>query len=91
MAYWFFWRSYDLAIDTEAFRSLFGQELPHPVRALLSLMEVLGLAQRQDGIIRLTERGAYLSHLVEKEYTHAYLETLWNTCLEEPWPRRVVL
>jgi coproporphyrinogen III oxidase-like Fe-S oxidoreductase len=78
MAYWFFWRIYDLAIDTEAFRHLFGQEL-------------LGLAERQGSIIRLTERGAYLAHLVEKEYTHAYLETLWNACLEEPWPRRVVL
>jgi oxygen-independent coproporphyrinogen-3 oxidase len=91
MAYWFFWRSYDLAIDTEAFRSLFGQELPRPVRALLSLFKLLGLAEQQGNTIRLTGMGAYLSHLIEKEYTHAYLETLWNACLEEPWPRRVVL
>jgi oxygen-independent coproporphyrinogen-3 oxidase len=91
MAYWFFWRSYDLAIDTDLFRSLFGQDLPRPVRALLSLMELLGLAERRGSTTRLTERGAYLSHLVEKEYTHAYLETLWNACLEEPWPKRVVL
>jgi oxygen-independent coproporphyrinogen-3 oxidase len=91
MAYWFFWRSYDLAIDTEVFRSLFGQGLPRPVRALLSLCELLGLAERQGNNIRLTETGAYLSHLIEKEYTHAYLETLWNACLEESWPRRVVL
>jgi oxygen-independent coproporphyrinogen-3 oxidase len=91
MAYWFFWRSYDLAIDTDAFRSLFGQELPRPVRALLSLLGLLGLAERQGSTIRLTGTGAYLSHLIEKEYTHAYLETLWNACLEESWPRRVVL
>jgi oxygen-independent coproporphyrinogen-3 oxidase len=91
MAYWFFWRSYDLAIDTEVFRSLFGQELPHPIRALLSLCELLGIAKRQDNTFLLTEKGAYLSHLIEKEYTHAYLETLWSACLEEPWPRRVVL
>jgi coproporphyrinogen III oxidase-like Fe-S oxidoreductase len=91
MAYWFFWRTYDLAIDTDAFRHLFGQELPRPVRALLSLMELLGLAQRQGSILRLSEMGAYLAHLIEKEYTHAYLETLWNTCFKEPWPRRVVL
>jgi oxygen-independent coproporphyrinogen-3 oxidase len=91
MAYWLFWRSYDLAIDTGAFRSLFGQDLPRPVRALLSLCELLGITERQGDTIRFTERGAYLSHLIEKEYTHAYLETLWNTCLEEAWPRRVVL
>jgi coproporphyrinogen III oxidase-like Fe-S oxidoreductase len=91
MAYWFFWRSYDLTIDTDLFRSLFGQELPRPVRALLSLCELLGLARRQGNTIRLSELGAYLSHLIEKEYTHAYLETLWNACLEEAWPKRVVL
>jgi oxygen-independent coproporphyrinogen-3 oxidase len=91
MAYWFFWRSYDLAIDTDIFRSLFSQDLPRPVRALLPLLEFLGITERQGNTIRLTETGAYLSHLIEKEYTHAYLETLWNACLEEPWPRRVVL
>jgi oxygen-independent coproporphyrinogen-3 oxidase len=91
MAYWFFWRSYDLAIDTDTFRSLFGQDIPRPVRALLSLLELLGITERQGNTIRFTGTGAYLSHLVEKEYTHAYLETLWNACLEEAWPRRVVL
>jgi hypothetical protein len=39
----------------------------------------------------LTERGAYLFHLIEKEYTHAYLERLWQACLEEAWPKRVVI
>jgi len=91
MAYWFFWRSYDLAIDTDLFRYLFGQELSRPVRALLSLLKLLGLAERRGNTIHLTGTGAYLSHLIEKEYTHAYLETMWNACLEEAWPRRVVL
>lgn len=91
MAYWFFWRSYDLAIDTDVFRSLFGQDLPRPLRALLSLLECLGMIERQGSIIRFTETGAYLSHLIEKEYTHAYLETMWNACLKEAWPRRIVL
>ncbi len=91
MAYWFFWRSYDLAIDTDIFRSLFGQGLPYPVRALISLLRLLGITRRRGNTFRLTERGAYLFHLIEKEYTHAYLETLWNACMEEPWPRRVVL
>lgn len=91
MAYWFFWRSYDTVFDTDVFRSLFGQGLPRPVRALLSLCELLGIAERRGNTIHLTERGAYLSHLIEKEFTHAYLETLWNACLEAAWPRRVVL
>ena len=91
MAYWFFWRVYDLAINTSTFGSIFGQDFPYPVRALLPLLEFLGVTQRRRNTIRLTEMGGYLFHLIEKEYTHAYLETMWNACLEEAWPRRVVL
>ncbi len=91
MAYWLFWRGYDLAIDTNTFQSIFGQNLPHRVRVLLPLLRLLGIIQRRRNTIRLTERGAYLFHLIEKEYTHAYLETLWNACLQEAWPQRVVL
>ncbi len=91
MAYWLFWRVYDTAINTSTFRSLFGQDLPHRVRALFSLLKLLGMTRRRGNTVFLTETGAYLFHLVEKEYTHAYLETMWNACLQEAWPRRVVL
>ena len=91
MGYWCFWRAYDTAIDTGAFRATFGQNLPKRLRALLSLLGLAGMARRRDDTIRLTETGAYLFHLIEKEYTHAYLETMWNACLREAWPQRVVL
>jgi coproporphyrinogen III oxidase-like Fe-S oxidoreductase len=91
MAYWFFWRVYDLAIDTSTFQSIFGQDLPYRVRALLSLLKLLRMTQRRGNTIFFTEMGAYIFHLIEKEYTHAYLETMWNACLQEAWPRRVVL
>ncbi len=91
MAYWFFWRTYDTAIDISAFQSIFGQDLPYRVRALLSLLKPLGMTQRRGNTIFLTETGAYIFHLIEKEYTHAYLETMWDACLQEAWPKRVVL
>jgi oxygen-independent coproporphyrinogen-3 oxidase len=91
MAYWFFWRAYDLAINTGTFRSLFGQDLPYRVRALLSLFKLLGMTQQRGDTLFPTETGAYIFHLIEKEYTHAYLETMWQACLQEAWPQRVVL
>ena len=91
MAYWFFWRVYDLDIDTSAFRSIFGQGLPYRVRALFSLLKLLGMTKRRGNTILPTEMGAYIFHLIEKEYTHAYLETMWQACLQEAWPQRVVL
>jgi hypothetical protein len=55
------------------------------------MCEFLGIIERHDSMIHLTERGAYISHIIEKEFTHAYLETLWQKCLEKPWPKRIVI
>lgn len=91
LAYWLFWRCYDLAIDTVKLKGLFGRGLPSPIRGLLPLLKGLGVIERKGETVYLTERGAYLFHLIEKEYTHAYLERLWGACLKEAWPKRVVI
>jgi coproporphyrinogen III oxidase-like Fe-S oxidoreductase len=89
LAYWLFWRGYDLAIDTGRLKALFGRGLPSTIKGLLPLLRLLGLLKRQGDSIHLTDRGAYLFHLIEKEYTHAYLERLWGACFKEAWPKRV--
>jgi oxygen-independent coproporphyrinogen-3 oxidase len=91
MAYWLFWRGYDLAIDTDKFKAIFDKDLPFHIQCLLSLFSLLGAAKRKGDTFYLTERGAYLFHLLEREYTHAYLERLWGAGLKEAWPRRVVI
>jgi oxygen-independent coproporphyrinogen-3 oxidase len=91
LAYWLFWRSYDLAIDTARLKAVFDIGLPSNIKGLLSLLSWLGAAKRQGDTFYLTERGAYLFHLIEKEYTHAYLERLWEACLKQAWPQRVVI
>jgi coproporphyrinogen III oxidase-like Fe-S oxidoreductase len=91
LAYWLFWRCYDLVIDTGKLKELFGRGLPASIRGLLPLLELFELIEHKGDIIRLTERGAYIFHLIEKEYTHAYLERLWGACLKEAWPKRVVI
>jgi oxygen-independent coproporphyrinogen III oxidase len=91
MAYWLFWRCYDTVIDLDRFRELFGRELPGRLRLVFQLLCSIGLAQREGSILRLTDSGAYLFHLVEKNYTHSYLERLWAACRCEAWPQRVVL
>lgn len=91
MAYWLFWRCYDTAIDAARFRILFGRDMPVGVRAALALMHAATLARREGDTTRLTDRGAYLFHLVEQMYTHAYLEPLWAACRREAWPGNVLL
>ncbi len=91
MAYWLFWQCYNTVIDTDTFRSMFNKDLPHRIKVLLSLLGHLGLTHRDGTTLRLTDAGAYLFHLIEQGYTHAYLETLWQACFQNAWPRRTVL
>jgi len=91
IAYWLFWQCYNQSVDLDDFRRIFTRNLPYRARALLNLLGILGITHRQNNTLRLTDEGAYLFTLVEREYTHAYLETLWAACLKEPYPRRVML
>lgn len=92
IAYWLFWRCYDTVIDATRLRSLCGGHVPRRLRAGLALLRRAGLVRlTEHNDLRLTDRGAYLFHLVEKQYTHAYLERLWSACLKDPWPEPVTL
>ena len=91
MAYWLFWRCYDTSIDLERFRELFGRDLPGRLQLAFQLLCSTGMARREGRVLRLTDAGAYLFHLVEKNYTHSYLEKLWAACRREPWPQEVAL
>ena len=91
MAYWLFWRCYDTVIDTARFQEQFGCDIPGAVSATLRACRVLGLVRQEGPAFRLTDRGAYLFHLLEKGYTHSYLEPLWSICRREAWPEAVRL
>jgi len=91
MAYWLFWRCYDLAIDTNIPRAIFGRDLPGYYKGYLSMLKVLGLIRKKENTIHLMQRGAYIFHIIEKIYTRTYLDTLWAACIQEAWPEKVTL
>lgn len=91
MAYWLFWQCYNTTIDHDAFHAMFGRDMPRRLKTLLSFLNSLGMTHRNGSVTRLTDRGAYLFHLIEKGYTHAYLEKLWNYCFRQARPQKVVL
>lgn len=91
MAYWLFWRCYDTAIDGDRFKTVFGRDVPGGLRAAAQMLRALGMLRQDGSAIQLTNRGAYLFHLVEKQYTHSYLEPLWAACRLEAWPGSVQL
>ena len=93
MAYWLYWRIYELKISNTDFREVFGgnasldAEFGHLLRPLIPL----GLLKRTDGCYRVTKPGAYWIHRLQNEYSLSYINHLWGTCRREPWPEEVRL
>ncbi len=91
MVFWMFWQSYSTVIISDDFQKLFKKNLYKLFFIELSVARFFGLIKKENNNFRLTERGAYVFHLIEQEYTHTYLNKAWGTCMKEAWPDELVL
>lgn len=91
MAYWLYWRAYEMKIPQDGFRELFGEELETVYGGLMTLLRRLGMASKQNGCYRLTRQAAYWIHRLQNEYSLNYINRLWGRCREEAWPQQVRL
>ena len=91
MAFWLYWRIYEMKIPFAGFRELFGRELQEVYGGLLGLWERMGLLDRLDGSYHVTESGAYWIHRIQNEYALNYINRLWGRCRSEAWPTEVTL
>jgi len=93
MAYWLYWRIYELEASGEEFRRVFGSnacldaEFGHLLRPLIPM----GLVDRTNDTYRITKSGAYWIHRLQNEYSLSYINHLWGRCRKEPWPEEVKL
>jgi len=91
MAYWLYWRAYEMKIPGGDFRELFDRDLDHVYGRLMRLLERTGMVVAQHGDYRITEDAAYWIHRLQNEYSLNYINRLWGRCREEPWPLAVTL
>jgi oxygen-independent coproporphyrinogen-3 oxidase len=93
MAYWLYWRIYELNMTNADFRSVFGAtaSLDSEFGHLLHPLIWAGLLERKNGDYRVTKSGAYWIHRLQNEYSLSYINHLWGTCRKEPWPEEVRL
>jgi len=93
MAYWLYWRVYELKISNSDFQDVYGAdawldaEFGHLFRPLV----LMGLLERVNDGYRVTKPGAYWIHRLQNEYSLSYINHLWGTCRKEPWPEEVRL
>ncbi len=91
MAYWLYWRAYELTIPAQGFRELFDSDIEAVYGRLLGLLKRLGMLQQENGCYHVTEGASYWIHRVQNEYALNYINRLWGRCRDRAWPQEVKL
>jgi len=93
MAYWLYWRVYELKVYQKDFQALFGKNtsLDDIFAKIIRPFELAGMMQRENGGYRVTDAGAYWIHRLQNEYSLNYINRLWGSCRHDPWPLEVRL
>ena len=91
MAYWLYWRVYEMKLGGADFRELFGEDLEAVYGGLLRLAGAVGHDGAANGCYRVTEEAAYWVHRFQNEYSLNYINRLWGRCRQEAWPPEVRL
>jgi oxygen-independent coproporphyrinogen-3 oxidase len=93
MAYWLYWRVYELKIYQEDFQRLFGEEnsIESTFSQIIKPFELAGMMAKKNGGYQVTDSGAYWIHRLQNEYSLNYINRLWGSCRQESWPLEVSL
>jgi len=86
MAYWLYWRVYELKIYQKDFQDLFGEgvSLDSVFSNIIRPFELAGMMERKNGGYQITDSGAYWIHRLQNEYSLNYINRLWGNCRNDP-------
>ncbi|MBO7096894.1 MAG: coproporphyrinogen III oxidase, partial [Lachnospiraceae bacterium] len=91
MVYYLFWTAYSTNVDPERFRKFFGVPLKKKYGFELLVARFLGFCKLQNGIYKMTLKGAFYYHYFENFYTLAYIDKMWSVLRKEAFPKKIEL
>ncbi|MDD5302772.1 MAG: hypothetical protein PHS14_06635, partial [Elusimicrobia bacterium] len=89
--YWLYWRLYEGEISEAALLRRYGPQKTKQLRLAVALFRALGLLERREGHLRLTEPGAFWIHLMQNHYVLNYIDTVWSVARAQAWPEKIEL
>ena len=91
MVYYLFWTAYSTQVDQANFERFFGVPLTRMYGLELAIAKLLGFITQQDGVYRMTKKGAFYYHYYENFYTLAYIDKMWGLLRTEAFPEQMEL
>ncbi len=86
MIYFLFWTAYSTKLDPKDFLNFFGVSLKKAYGFELYLAKKLKFLTEENGIFRMTLKGAFYYHYYENYYTLSYIDQMWGIMRKEAFP-----
>ena len=91
MVYYLFWTAYSTKVAAGDFETFFGVPLKRMYGAELKIAKLLGFVTEEQGVYRMTLKGAFYYHYYENFYTLAYIDKMWGVMRKEAFPQELKL
>lgn len=91
MVYYLFWTAYSTRVNEADFEKFFGVPLKRIYGTALRIARILGFVTYEDGIYRMTLKGAFYYHYYENFYTLSYIDKMWGIMRKEAFPEQIRL
>ena len=87
--YWLYWRLYETTVPKQELHQVFAEQAR--ILWLFRLASELGVMTDEGDHYILTERGSFWIHLMQNHYILNYIDKVWSTAMQVPWPGRITL
>jgi len=91
MAGWLYWRIYETTFSKSDFFKRFNLCFDDKYGSFMEFLYKIGYLKNANDQINLTDKGAYWIHAFEDFFSIDYINKLWGTSIQNPWPGKVAL
>ncbi|MBR5874463.1 MAG: radical SAM protein [Oscillospiraceae bacterium] len=91
MVYYLFWTAYSTQVDEKDFEKFFGKKLKKMYGLEILVAKLLGFVTEENGIYKMTLKGAFYYHYYENFYTLSYIDKMWGIMREHAFPEKIEL
>ena len=91
MAGWLYWRIYETSFRKSDFYKRFNMCFDDKYGSFVEFLNRIGYLKNGNDQINLTDKGAYWVHAFEDFFSIDFINRLWGTSEQNPWPGQVAL
>lgn len=89
MIYYLFWTAYSTKISAQDFQDFFEKPLKKAYGFELFIGKMFGFIEEENGIYKMTLKGAFYYHYYENHYTLSYIDKMWSIMKKEAFPQEI--